>query len=66
MVIKRRRRFKQSQSLEERLAEEATRLREQARNLPPGRLRNAVESKAIQFEAAFEVTEMLRSPGLKV
>jgi len=66
MVIKRRRRFKQTQSLEERLAVEATRLRKQAGNLPKGRLRDAVERKAIQFEAAFEVTEMLRSPSLKV
>jgi hypothetical protein len=65
MVTKRRRRFKQSRSLEERLALEATRLREHARSLPDGRLRDAVE-KAIQFEAAFEVTEVLRSPSLKV
>jgi len=61
MVIKRRRRFKQTQSLGERLVAEAARLRKKARSLPEGRLRDAVERKAIQFEAAFEVTDMLRS-----
>jgi hypothetical protein len=65
-MVTKRRRFKQSRSLEERLALEATRLREHARSLPDGRLRDAVEKKAIQFEAAFEVTEVLRSPSLKV
>jgi hypothetical protein len=34
-----RRRFKQSQSLEERLAVDAKRLRERAELLPPGELR---------------------------
>jgi hypothetical protein len=62
MVIKRRR-FKQSKPLEVRLAEEATRLREQARTLPRGPLRDQVERKAVQIEAAYEVTELLRSPG---
>ena len=64
--MQKRRRFKQTQSLEERLAEEATRLREQASSLPRGRLRAVVERKAIQMEAAFEVSEMLRLPSLKV
>ena len=62
MVIKRRR-VKQTQTLEVRLAEEAARLREQMRLLPRGRLRDEVERKVIQLEAAFEVTEMLRPPG---
>ena len=34
-----RRRFKQTQSLEERLSEEAKRLREEAKLLPPGAVR---------------------------
>ena len=59
MVIKRRR-VKQTQTLEVRLAEEAARLREQMRLLPRGRLRDEVERKVIQLEAATEVTEMLR------
>ena len=62
MVI-RRRRVKQSQPLEVRLAGEVERLRELARSLPRGRLRDRVEQKALQFEAAYEVTELLRSPG---
>jgi ERCC4-related helicase len=60
MVIKRRR-VKQIQTLEVRLTEEAARLREQLRSLPRGRLRDAVERKALQIEAAYEVTELLRS-----
>jgi len=64
MVIKRRR-FKQTETLEVRLAKEATRLREQARSLPGGRLRDEVERKAIQIEAAYEVTELLRTPRLR-
>jgi len=61
MSIKRRR-FKQTRTLEVRLAEEAKRLREKARSLPSGRLRDEVEKKATQVEAACEVTELLRSP----
>jgi hypothetical protein len=60
--MQKRRRFKQTEPLEARLAAEARRLREQAQMLPHGRLRNAVERKAIQVEAAYEVSEMLRHP----
>lgn len=60
-----RRRFKQTLSLEERLAEEAKRLREQAELLPPGTLRDAVERKARQAETGSHVSEWLRSPGLQ-
>jgi hypothetical protein len=63
--MQKRRRLKQTQPLEERLAHEAKRLREQAQMLPHGRLRDAVERKAIQIEAAYEVSELLRSPGLR-
>jgi hypothetical protein len=65
MAIRRRRRVKQSQPLEARRAEEAARLRERAKMLPEGRLRDEVEQKAAQFEGAFELTEMLRLPGVK-
>jgi hypothetical protein len=54
--MQKRRRFKQTKTLEVRLAEEAMRLREQAQLLPCGRLRDQVEEKAIQIEAAYEVT----------
>jgi hypothetical protein len=33
--------------------------------LPRGRVRDAVERKAIQVEAAHEVSELLRSSGLE-
>jgi hypothetical protein len=60
-----RRRFKQTQSLEERLAEEAKRLREEAKLLPPGAVREALSRKARQAETGSHVTEWLTSPGLR-
>jgi hypothetical protein len=60
-----RRRFKQTQSVEERLANEARRLREEARLLPPGALREAVLRKARQAETASRMSDWLRSPGLQ-
>ena len=60
--MNKRRRFNQTKTLEVRLAEEARRLREQAQLLPRGRRRDAVERKAVQVEAACEVTELLRLP----
>ena len=61
-----RRRFKQIVSLEERLAEEAKRVREQADLLPPGAVRDAALRKARQAETGSHVSEWLRSPGLKL
>ena len=63
--MQKRRRFKQTQSLEARLADEVKRLREQAALLPRGRLRDEVERKAVQVEAACEVAELLRVPRIK-
>jgi len=60
-----RRRFKQTQSLEVRLAEEANRLREEAKLLPPGAQRNEVIRKARQAETASHMNEWLTSPGLR-
>ena len=60
-----RRRFKQTQSLEERLADEAKRLREQADLLPPGPQRDAVQRKARQAETGAHMSDWLRSPGLR-
>ena len=60
-----RRRFMQSHSLEERLAEEAKRLHEQAELLPPGALRDAVERKAREAETGAHISDWLRSPGLQ-
>ncbi|MCA1453084.1 hypothetical protein I6F35_07595 [Bradyrhizobium sp. BRP22] len=61
-----RRRFKQTQSLEERLAQEAGRLREEAKALPPGFEREALLKKARQADTGAHVSEWLRSPGLQL
>ncbi len=60
-----RRRFKQTISLEARLAEEANRLREEARSLPPGAIREEILRKARQAETGSHMTEWLTSPGLR-
>jgi hypothetical protein len=60
-----RRRFKQTQSLEERLSEEAKRLREEAKLLPPGAQREALLRRARQAETGSHLTGWLRSPGLR-
>jgi hypothetical protein len=61
----RRRYARPETSLEQRLADEASRLREQARLLPPGPVREATIRKARQAETGSHLTEWLRSPGLK-
>jgi hypothetical protein len=60
-----RRRFKQTLTLEARLAEEAKRLREEAKMLPPGALREELIRKARHAETAAHVNEWLTSPGLR-
>ena len=60
-----RRRFRQSQSLEERLAEQAVRLRDEAKLLPPGAERDDMIRKARQAETGSHMSEWLRSPGLQ-
>jgi hypothetical protein len=60
-----RQRLKQTNSLEERLAEEATRLREEAKLLPPGAVREALLRKARQAETGSHMTEWITSPGLR-
>jgi hypothetical protein len=63
--MQRRRRFQQIHSLESRLAEEAKRLREEAKLLPPGAVREAILRKARQAEIGSHMTEWLTSPGLR-
>ncbi|MEY9138526.1 hypothetical protein ABIE79_010054 [Bradyrhizobium diazoefficiens] len=58
-----RRRFT-TPSLEERLDREATNLREQAKLLPPGKLRELTLRKARQNYVAAHINEWLTSPGL--
>jgi hypothetical protein len=60
-----RRRFKQTQSLEERLAEVAKRLHEEAKSLPPGSQREETLRRARQAETGSHMSEWLRSPGLQ-
>jgi hypothetical protein len=60
-----RRRFTQAQSLEERLAEEAKRLRAEAKLLPPGAIRDVMIRKARQAETGSHMSEWLSSPGLR-
>ena len=60
-----RRRFKQTDTLEQRLADEAERLRQQAELLPPGALREQVVRKARQCETGSHMSEWLRTPGLQ-
>ena len=64
MVIKRRR-FKQSQSLHERLCDEAQRLRALAQELPVGDEKHFALKKARQAETASHIEEWIRSPGLQ-
>ena len=56
---------KQIQALEDRLIEEARRLREEAKALPSGRNREEKIRKAPQDETAAHITEWLTSPGLR-
>jgi hypothetical protein len=59
-----RRRVKHETSFEERLAEQARRLREQAKPLPPGKERDALMRRARQAEITSHINEWLTSPGL--
>ncbi|WP_271573752.1 hypothetical protein [Bradyrhizobium sp. CCBAU 11361] len=59
-----RRRFKETSSLEERLDQEAMRLREH-KLLPPGWLREQAFRKARQMNIAAHINEWLASPGLR-
>jgi hypothetical protein len=61
----RRRSLKQLKSLEERLAEDAKRLREEAKLLPPGAMRDATLRTARQAEVGAHMSERLTPPGLQ-
>ncbi|WP_371419351.1 hypothetical protein [Bradyrhizobium sp. CCBAU 051011] len=63
MIIKRRR-FKQTRPLKQRLLEEAQNLRDEAKLLPYGPVRDAAMTKARQIEAAAHMDDWLKSPGL--
>ena len=60
-----RRRFKQTQTLKQRLLHRVRSLREEARLARPGLEREALLRKARQTETAAHMEEWLRSPGLQ-
>jgi hypothetical protein len=64
-AMQQRRRFKQTQSLEERLSQEAKRLLEEAEALRPGPARDALIRRARQAETGSHMSDWLRSPGLR-
>jgi hypothetical protein len=63
--MKTRRRFKQTNSLEARLADEAKRLRDEAKLLPPCAERDELIRKARQAEIGSHMSEWLTSPGFR-
>ena len=60
-----RRRFEQIRPLDQRLEEEAKRLRKEAQGTPPGDEREKLIRRARQAETALRIEEWLRSPGLR-
>ena len=63
--MQQRRRFRPNRSLEERLAEEAKRLKAEAKLLPPGARREELIRRARQAETGSRISEWLSSPGLQ-
>jgi hypothetical protein len=63
--MQKRRRTKHTLTFQERLAAEAIRLTEQARNLPHSREREELLRKARLTETAAHIDEWLSSPGLQ-
>ena len=62
-MTKRRRRFKQSLSLEERLSEDSKVLREKLDTSPPGAKREELLRRIRQNDVAVRMSEWLRSPA---
>jgi hypothetical protein len=60
-----RRSFKQSAPLDQRLEEQAKRLRKEAKGTPPGVEREKLIRQARQAEMAAHIQQCLTSPGLQ-
>lgn len=60
-----RRRIKHTKTFEERLAEEAIRFREAAKEAPPGMARELLLRRARRAETASHMNAWLKSPGLQ-
>jgi hypothetical protein len=63
--MQRRRRFKQSIPLHDRLATWAEQIRGQANSLPPGPEREALLKKVRQADTALHLEDWANSPGLQ-
>jgi len=63
--MKRRRRFKQQVSLQDRIAEWAIGIREQANRMRPGPQRDELLRKLRQAETAMHLQDWANSPGLQ-
>jgi hypothetical protein len=64
-MMKRRRAYKQSQSLQDRLAAFAQDVRGEAEKLPPGIERDNMLRKASQADTAAHLDDWANSPGLQ-
>jgi len=64
-MTKHRRRIKQTRSLEERMAEQAAKLKHQASQLPAGPDRDALLQRARIAETGAHLSDWLTSPGLQ-
>jgi hypothetical protein len=60
-----RRTFKKSAPLNQRLDEQANRLRKEAKGIPPGLEREKLIRQARQAETAAHIDKWLTSPGLQ-
>ena len=60
-----RRSLKENAPLNQRLTEQAERLRKEAQGTPPGVIRNQLIRQARQAETASHIEEWLSSPGLQ-
>ena len=65
MAMTRRRRFKQTTSLKDRLTAFANEVREQAEQLAPGLERDEIMKKARQADIAAHIDEWANSSGLQ-
>jgi hypothetical protein len=63
---KRRRRFKQTTSLQERLSAFAKDMREEASELPPSRKRDELLKRARMADTASSIDEWARTPGVQL
>jgi hypothetical protein len=63
-AVQKRRRVKQTSPLDQRLADQAQRLRKEAKGTPPGVERERLLRRARQAEAAAHMEQWLTSPGV--